>query len=100
MVRAHHQDQKLRKMTRSSQFIRLCLAQFAGRVDLRDVVSNLKAQAGKLYPEFLPEGIEKGCIHWHNGCANNRLRQRVAAVDHERPSDHNRAKCRGGGNRA
>ena len=94
MVRAHHQDQKLRKMTRSSQFVRLGLAQLAGRVDLRDVVSNLKAQAGKLYPGFLTEGIEIGCIHWDNDCANDRLSQRVAAFDQERSSDHNRAKCR------
>jgi Domain of unknown function (DUF4372) len=84
-------------MTRSSQFVMLDLAQLTVRENLRDVVSNLKAQAGKLYPGFLTEGIEKGCIDWHNGCANNRLRQRVAAVDHERPSDHNRAKCPGEG---
>ena len=36
-------------MTRWTQFISLGLAQLAGRRNLRDVVSNLKAQAGKLY---------------------------------------------------
>jgi len=34
-------------MTRWSQFVSLGLAQLAGRTSLRDVVSNLKAQAGK-----------------------------------------------------
>jgi putative transposase len=45
----HHQGRKLRKMTRWSQFVSLGLAQLAGRASLSDVVSNLKAQAGKLY---------------------------------------------------
>ena len=49
LARAHHQGRKLRKMTRWSQFVSLGLAQLAGRTSLRDVVSNLKAQAGKLY---------------------------------------------------
>jgi len=47
--KTHHQGRKLRKMTRWSQFVSLGLAQLAGRISLRDVVSNLKAQAGKLY---------------------------------------------------
>jgi len=45
----HHQGRRLHKMIRWSQFVSLGLAQFAGRVSLRDVVSNLKAQARKLY---------------------------------------------------
>ena len=49
LARTHHQGRKLRKMTRWSQFVSLGLAQLAGRASLRDVVSNLKAQAGKLY---------------------------------------------------
>ncbi|TNG00080.1 MAG: IS4 family transposase, partial [Gammaproteobacteria bacterium] len=49
LARKHHQGRKLRKMTRWSQFVSLGLAQLAGRASLRDVVSNLKAQAGKLY---------------------------------------------------
>ena len=49
LARTHHQGRKLRKMTRWSQFVSLGLAQLAGRTSLRDVVSNLKAQAGKLY---------------------------------------------------
>jgi len=49
LARKHHEGRKLRKMTRWSQFISLALAQLAGRSSLRDVVSNLKAQAGKLY---------------------------------------------------
>jgi hypothetical protein len=49
LARKHHQGHELRKMTRWSQFVSLGLAQLAGRVSLRDVVSNLKAQARKLY---------------------------------------------------
>lgn len=49
LARTHRQGRKLRKMTRWSQFVSLGLAQLAGRASLRDVVSNLKAQAGKLY---------------------------------------------------
>lgn len=37
-------------MSRWSQFLALSLAQFAGRSSLRDIVSNLSAQAAKLYP--------------------------------------------------
>jgi len=47
LAHKHHQGQKLRKITRWSQFVSLGLAQLAGRVSLRDVVSNLRAQANK-----------------------------------------------------
>lgn len=49
LARQHHEGQKLRKMSRWAQFIALSLAQFAGRCSLRDIVSNLSAQAAKLY---------------------------------------------------
>jgi len=45
----HHQGQKLRKMSRWSQYVALCLAQVSGRSSLRDIVSNLSAQSAKLY---------------------------------------------------
>jgi putative transposase len=45
----HHEGRKLRKMTRWSQFVAMTLAQLSGRSSLRDVVSNLSAQASKLY---------------------------------------------------
>jgi putative transposase len=45
----HHEGRKLRKMTRWSQFVAMTLAQLSGRSILRDVVSNLSAQASKLY---------------------------------------------------
>jgi putative transposase len=45
----HHEGRKLRKITRWSQFISITLAQLSGRTCLRDVVSNLSAQAAKLY---------------------------------------------------
>jgi len=49
LARKHHQGEKLRNMTRWSQFVSLGLAHLAGRSSLHNVVSNLKAQAGKLY---------------------------------------------------
>lgn len=45
----HHEGQKLRKMSRWSQFIAFSLAQLSGRSSLRDIVSNLCAQTSKLY---------------------------------------------------
>lgn len=49
LANQHHKGQKLRKMSRWSQFVALSLGQFAGRASLRDIVSNLSAQAAKLY---------------------------------------------------
>jgi len=49
LANQHHKGQKLRKMSRWSQFVALSLGQFAGRASLRDIVSNLSAQASKLY---------------------------------------------------
>ena len=49
LANQHHKGQKLRKMSRWSQFVALSLAQFAGRCSLRDIVSNLSAQTAKLY---------------------------------------------------
>lgn len=49
LAKQHHEGQKLRKMSRWSQFVALSLAQFAGRSSLRDIVSNLSAQTSKLY---------------------------------------------------
>jgi hypothetical protein len=49
LAKRHHEGQKLRKMSRWSQFIALSLAQFSGRSSLRDIVSNLSAQAARLY---------------------------------------------------
>lgn len=49
LANQHHQGQKLRKITRWSQFVALSVAQLSGRCSLRDIVSNLSAQACKLY---------------------------------------------------
>lgn len=49
LANRHHEGQKLRKMSRWSQFIALSLGQLAGRASLRDIVSNLSAQVSKLY---------------------------------------------------
>ena len=49
LANRHHKGRKLRKMTRWSQFVAMTLAQLSGRASLRDVVSNLTAQATKLY---------------------------------------------------
>jgi putative transposase len=49
LAKEHHQGQKLRKMSRWSQFIALSLGQLAGRASLRDIIANLSAQVSKLY---------------------------------------------------
>lgn len=49
LANQHHEGQKLRKMTRWSQFVALSLAQLAGRSSLRDIIDNLSAQSTKLY---------------------------------------------------
>ena len=45
----HHRGRKLRSMSRWSQFVAMATAQLSGRCSLRDIVSNLDAQAAKLY---------------------------------------------------
>ncbi len=49
LANQHHEGQKLRKMSRWSQYVALCLAQVASRSSLRDIVNNLSAQTTKLY---------------------------------------------------
>jgi putative transposase len=49
LANQHHTGRKLRKMTRWSQFLAMATAQLSSRSSLRDVVSNLSAQASKLY---------------------------------------------------
>ena len=49
LANQHHTGRKLRKMTRWSQFLAMATAQLSNRSSLRDVVSNLNAQASKLY---------------------------------------------------
>lgn len=49
LANQHHCGQKLRKMSRWAQFLALALGQLAGRVSLRDILSNLSAQSSKLY---------------------------------------------------
>jgi putative transposase len=49
LANQHHEGQKLRRMSRWSQFVALSLAQLSGRSSLRDIVSNLSAQSAKLY---------------------------------------------------
>ena len=48
-ARRHHKGRKLRSMSRWSQLAAMAMAQLSGRCSLRDVVSNLEAQKGKLY---------------------------------------------------
>ena len=48
-ARRHHRGRKLRSMSRWSQFAAMAMAQLSGRSSLRDIVSNLDAQARKLY---------------------------------------------------
>ena len=49
LAHQHHSSRRLRKMTRWTQFVAMATAQLSGRHSLRDVVSNLTAQARKLY---------------------------------------------------
>ncbi|WP_345427254.1 IS4 family transposase [Halioxenophilus aromaticivorans] len=49
LANQHHQGRKLRKMSRWSQFVALGLGQLSGRSSLRDIVTNVSAQASKLY---------------------------------------------------
>lgn len=45
----HHQGQKFRAYNRWSQFLAMLMGQLSGRKSLRDITSNLKAQAKRLY---------------------------------------------------
>ena len=45
----HHSGRRLRKMTRWAQFVAMATAQLSARHSLRDVASNLTAQARKRY---------------------------------------------------
>ena len=49
LANQHHCGRKLRKMTRWAQFVAMATAQLSSRNSLRDVVSNMAAQARKLY---------------------------------------------------
>lgn len=49
LANQHHQGRQLRKMTRWAQFTAMALAQISGRTSLRDIVSNMTAQAHKMY---------------------------------------------------
>lgn len=49
LAKEHHSGRKFRKFNRWSQFVAMVSAQLASRVSLRDLVSNLSAQAKKLY---------------------------------------------------
>ena len=48
-AKQHHEGRKLRKTSRWSQFVSLMAGQLAGRNSLRDIESNMKAQAQRLY---------------------------------------------------
>lgn len=49
LAKQHHQGGALRTTSRWSQFVALTLGQLAGRHSLRDIESNLRAQAQRLY---------------------------------------------------
>lgn len=49
LANQHHQGRKLRKISRWSQFVAMGLGQLSGRSSLRDIISNVSAQASKLY---------------------------------------------------
>ncbi len=45
----HHAGRKLRQVTRWSQFISMMLGQMTGRLSLRDIEDNMRAQSKRLY---------------------------------------------------
>ena len=49
LAHQYHSGRRLRKMTRWTQFVAMATAQLSGRHSLRDVASNMAAQARKLY---------------------------------------------------
>lgn len=49
LAKQHHKGGALRTTSRWSQFIALTVGQLAGRQSLRDIESNMKAQAQRLY---------------------------------------------------
>lgn len=49
LARKHHTGAELRSINRWSQFVALALAQLTGRISLRDIVTNLRAQKRRLY---------------------------------------------------
>lgn len=49
LAKFHHVGRKLRKTSRWSQFMAMCLGQLAGRHSLRDIESNMNAQSKRLY---------------------------------------------------
>ena len=49
LAKQHKSGRMARKLTRWGQFVAMGMAQLAGRVSLRDIVSNLSAQSRKLY---------------------------------------------------
>ena len=49
LSKVHHEGRQLRKTSRWSQFVSLCLGQLAGRHSLRDIESNMHAQSSRLY---------------------------------------------------
>lgn len=49
LAKQHHQGRKLRKTSRWSQFVSLCIGQLSGRKSLRDITDNLCHQRHKLY---------------------------------------------------
>ncbi len=49
LAEQHHVGRRFRKISRWSQFVALATGQLSSRRSLRDIVSNLRAQANQLY---------------------------------------------------
>ena len=67
LAKEHHVGRKLRKTSRWSQFVALMLGQLAGRISLRDIESNMKAQGQRLYHLQL-SGRESYSRHLEKPC--------------------------------
>jgi len=49
LAKHHHVGRKLRRTSRWSQFVSLCIGQLSGRKSLRDITDNVQSQQNKLY---------------------------------------------------
>ena len=63
LANQHHAGCRLRKMTRWTQFISMATAQLSSRHSLRDVVSNMIAQARKRYPLGM-SAVSRSSLLW------------------------------------
>ena len=78
LAKQHHSGRRLRKMTRWTQFVAMATAQLSGRHSLRDVVSNLTAQARKFYHLGI-HSVSRSSLSRVNACQPYELYEALCA---------------------